>query len=164
MVCRTLPFRKIILLFLFSHSILALSLVGKGLLTFTFFRFEVYELELFAKNQVRSLEELQKEESYELVFTFRRDVEAKHLKQAWSDASKEINQASLKPFFSEVEEIQPAMREGEKIRVTKNKDTVTFSFPKSKVELKNAEFAKTLPWIWLGDNEVGEKLAYQIFP
>lgn len=163
MVHWSLLIKKTIIVFLLSFSSQALDLVGKGLLTFTFLNFEVYELELYAKGKVSSFKELQVQDEYKLVFKFKRDVDKKYLKKAWKDASKEIGQKGLERLFDKVSSVQPSMAEGQRITVMKVKDSVTFNFPNTKIEITNSDFAKTLAWVWLGDNEVGEKLAYQIF-
>jgi len=163
MVCRSFSTRKIILILLLSLNCSALSSVGKGLLTFTLFNFEIYELELKSLKKVSSLEELKSQKEYELVFTFKRDIDKKYLKKAWTEASEKLGDKNLVQYFNQLEKLQPSMKEGEVIKIVSNDNVVHFKFPGKFAEFDSRELRLSLPWIWLGDNEVGEKLSEQIF-
>ena len=163
MVCWTLHIKKIILVLLFSLNPLALDSVGKGLLTFTIFSFEIYELELYTKPKISQFSELKNVDEYKMVFTFKKNIKSKYLKEAWTESKKVFPAKGNDKKFEQLEENQPDMNDGQQIVIMAKRDEVTFKFPNKELKFKDKDFTQNVPWIWLGGNEVGEKLAPQIF-
>lgn len=163
MVCRSLLIKKIVLCFVLVFNAYSLEKIGTGLLTFTIFSFEIYELDLYTDKKIKSFKELKDVDSYKMVFKFKKDIDKKHLKTAWSE-SKDVFPAKGKgTFFKTLEESQPDMKDGDQIVINAKGKDVEFVFPGKKVKFSDLEFKKHVPWIWLGDNEVGEELSPQIF-
>ncbi len=165
MVCWSLSLKKIVLgLFLVSSfNTLALDKVGSGLLTFTIFSFEIYELELYSDKKIKAFSELKDVDKYKMVFTFRKNIKSDYLKEAWTESQKVFPAKVKGDYFKQLENIQPDMKDGDQIVILADADTVEFKFPGKSLKFKDSTFKKNVPWIWLGANEVGEKLAPQIF-
>ncbi len=163
MVCRSLSIKKIVLLLFFTFNSFGLEKVGEGLLTFTIFNFEIYNLELYTDKKIQKFDELKKVQKYKMVFTFKKDIKAKYLKSAWSESKSVFPVKGLGKYFDKLKKIQPDMNSEEKIIISASGEDIEFSFPKNKLSFKNKILKQNIPWIWLGNNEVGEKLAPQIF-
>lgn len=178
MVCRSLSFKKIKLRLFFTFFIstffnstfvsaqstpLEEKLVGSGLLTFSIFKFKVYTLNVYSNNQVTSFKDLLKEDTIKLVFKFQRDVDRKYLVKAWQEASLQIPYQIDSKIWETLQREQTDMKENEEITLVLTNDKSYLSLPKkSTIELSDKNLKK-LSWVWLGKNEVGEKLAPQIF-
>ena len=167
MVCWTLLARKAKIIFFLAlfqiANVYALESIGKGLLTFTIFGIEIYELELKADKKIKKFSEVKNLENYQMIFTFKKNIKGKYLKTAWTESKKVFPVRGKGDFFDQLEASQPDMKDGDKIVIDAKKGIVQFKFPGNILTFKDQDFKANVPWIWLGNNEVGEKLAPQIF-
>jgi len=135
-----------------------LPLVGKGVLTFNIFPFswDVYEVS-YHKDQ-KSREKLH--------FRFLRDVEAKHLKQAWAEGLEQTLGEKAKEYLNQTQMLAdktPSVVENQTMTLLIENGKLKYLVDNElKLEIKNPQFSKGVLNIWLGEDPVDEDLRDQL--
>ena len=127
------------------------TLIGQGILYYSFFRIKVYNISYYKSDN--------KNEEF-IKIKYLRNVKSKHLQKGWEIGftNNNLDISTLKDEMAWLETVTPSVKKDDEILIKKSLDKIEVYFNNNLIGQREGKIAQIIYQPWIGPNPVDQDL------